>query len=244
MGSDDIVKKRKLETQKLREARKQSKRTSRNFNEIPRILVLTEGLSEKIYFEKIKSILGITTLDVEKSSYTHSIGIINEAITTAKAQEKVGNEYNYIFCIFDLDTVKNKAYLEVISKYKAKDTQIIPIYSFPCIEIWFILHYEIRTKPFDSKGNKSIGDTAKDYIRKNFQPDYHETNKEVIEAFATTYKQAAYNSSQLAQRQQAVDSNNPITTIHQLIYFFEKIQKRSGEYIFEQSIEKFIESKI
>ena len=59
-----------------------------------------------------------------------------------------------------------------------------------------------------------------------------------------TYKQAAYNSSQLAQRQQAVDSNNPITTIHQLIYFFEKIQKRSGEYIFEQSIEKFIESKI
>ena len=91
MGSDDIIKKRKLETQKLREARKQSKRTSRNFNEIPRILVLTEGLSEKIYFEKIKSILGITTLDVvmcaEKTggfnlvNYRHSSGVYHEQET-------------------------------------------------------------------------------------------------------------------------------------------------------------------
>lgn len=244
MGSDDIIKNRKLETQKLRDARKQSKRTSRNFNEIPRILILTEGLTEKIYFEKMKSILGVRTLDVEKSLYTHSVGIIQEAIEKAKAQERIGNEYNYIFCIFDLDTVKNKAYLEMIAKYKAKDTQIIPIYSFPCIEIWFILHYEICTKPFDSRGKKSIGDTAKDYIRTKFEPDYHETNKEIIESFATSYKQAAYNSSQLANRQQAVDSNNPITTIHQLIYFLERIHKRLGEYIFEQSIEEFIESKI
>ncbi|WP_010112254.1 RloB family protein [Acinetobacter sp. P8-3-8] len=244
MGSDDIEKKRKLECQKLRESRKQSKRASRNFNEIPRILILTEGLSEKIYFEKIKNILGLQTLEVEKSAYTDSVGIIKEAISISKAEEKIGNEFNYIFCIFDLDTVKNKEYLEVISRYKPKYTRIIPIYSFPCIEIWFILHYEVCTKPFDSTGKKSIGDTAKDYIRNNFEPDYNETNKEIIEIFATSYKQAAHNSSKLAQSQQAVESNNPITTIHQLIYLLERIHKRSSKYIFEKSIEEFIESKI
>lgn len=244
MGSDDIVKNRKLETQKLRDARKKSKRASRNFNEIPRILILTEGLSERIYFRAIKNILNLRTLDVEKSSYTNSVGIVKEAATIARTQEKIGNEYNYIFCIFDLDTVKNRKYVEEISKYRSKDTQIIPIYSFPCIEIWFILHYEICTKPFDSTGKKSIGDTAKDYIRKKFEPNYNETNEEFLEELATRFKLASYNSMQLAQHQKNVDSNNPITTIHQLISLFERINKRSGKYNFERSIEDFIESKI
>jgi len=243
MGSDDIVKKRMIETKKLRQERK-SNRSSKTRNQIPKVLILTEGQSEKIYFDKIKEILLLNTLDVIQSEYTNSKGIVKEAIKFAKKSQHDGDEYTYVFCIFDLDTVKDTEYLTVIEKSRLKDTKIIPIYTFPCIEVWFILHYEVCTKPFDSKGKDSIGDTVKRYLKDRFEPVYSETNKECIEAFAEDYKRAIYNSFKLVGLQTEVDSINPISSVHQLILLLENIKQPQDSYTFERTIEKFIESKI
>jgi hypothetical protein len=243
MGSDDIVKKKMVENRKLRQERK-SNRNSKIRNQIPKVLILTEGKSEKIYFDKIKEILTLNTLDVIQSEYTDSNGIIKEAVRKAKKSQSDGDEYTFIFCIFDLDTVKNIEYLTVIEKSRLRDTKIIPIYTFPCIEVWFILHYEVCTKPFHSMGKKSIGDTVKNYLKERFEATYSEANEECIRSFAEDYKRAIYNSTQLVKLQTEVDSINPISTIHQLILFLENVKLPESNHIFERTIEELIEAKI
>lgn len=241
MGSDDIVKKQMVENRKHRQQLK-SNRNSKIRNQIPKVLILTEGKSEKIYFDRIKEILTLNTLDVIQSEYTDSNGIIKEAVKKAKKSQHNGDEYNFIFCIFDLDTVNNIEYLT--PKSRLKDTKIIPIYTFPCIEVWFILHYETCTKPFHSMGKKSIGDSVKGYLKERFESTYSETNEDCIKALAGNYKRAVYNSIQLVELQREVDSMNPISTIHKLISFLENVKFPENSYIFERDIEDFIEAKI
>lgn len=130
MGTDDIAKKRIVATRKAREERKINTRSAGDRSLIPRILILTEGDSEEIYFQKLIENMTLDTVTVRKSTHTDSVGIINDAIKSAKAAERKQNEYTYIFCIFDLDTVRNKKFLDVISKYKSRNTMIFQyIYS-------------------------------------------------------------------------------------------------------------------
>lgn len=244
MGTDDIAKKRIVATRKAREERKINTRSAGDRSLIPRILILTEGDSEEIYFQKLIENMTLDTVTVRKSTHTDSVGIINDAIKSAKAAERKQNEYTYIFCIFDLDTVRNKKFLDVISKYKSRNTMIFPIYSFPCIEVFFSLHFEICTKPFHLTGNKSIGDTVKDYFRQKFDNEYSENNKDSIERLTYEYRKAIYHSEKLIEHQVSVDSINPIITVHKLLILLELIFNRKSPYIFKRDIEEFIESKI
>ena len=244
MGTDDIGKKRKVENKRLRSERKEAKRSVGNRSLIPKILILTEGYSEEIYFKKLVELLSLNTVEVQKSTHTDSDGIVKNASTHAKGSKRAGDEYSFIFCIFDLDTVRNRNFLNTISTYKTGLTEIIPVYSFPCIEIWFILHFEVCTKPFHSKDKKSIGDTVKEYFTKNYVENYSEMNTESIEQLVHLYKRAIHNARQLAAHQTEVDSNNPITTIHNLVILLDNIFNRTNNYMFERTVESFIEAKI
>jgi len=246
MGTDDIAKKRILANRKAREDRKIANRSAGNRSVIPRILILTEGDSEEIYFQELIDSMSLDTVFVRKSTHTDSVGIINDAIKSAKSEAKNGNEYTYIFCIFDLDTVKNKSFLDLISRYRSKTTEIFPIYSFPCIEVFFCLHFEICTRPFHTiRKKKSIGDSVKEYFQQNFDNEYSETNRESIKNLIPQYRNAIYNSQKLIEHQISVNSINPISTVHKLLILLESIYKRKGHYIFErEDIESFIESNI
>jgi hypothetical protein len=245
MGTDDIAKKKILANRKAKEDRKIVSRSAGYRSLIPRLLILLEGESEEIYFQELIDSMSLDTVFVRKSTHTDSVGIINEAIKSAKLEAKTENEYTYIFCIFDLDTVKNKSFLDLISKYRSKTTEIFPIYSFPCIEVFFCLHFEICTRPFNPiRKNKSIGDSVKEYFQQNFDSEYFETNRESIKKLIPQYKRAIYNSQKLIEHQISVDSINPISTVHKLLILLESIYKREGPYIFERGIESFIESKI
>lgn len=244
MGTDNIAKKRILANKKAKEERKLASRSAGNRSLIPRVLILTEGESEEIYFQELIENMSLNTVFVRKSTHTDSVGIITDAVKSAKQEAKNGTEYTYIFCVFDLDTVQNKRFLDSISKYRSKTTEIFPIYSFPCIEVFFCLHFDICTKPFSAIDKKSIGDTVKEYFQQNFDSEYSETNRESIKKLIPEYKGAIYNSQKLIEHQIAVDSINPISTVHKLLILLESIYKRKSPYIFERDIENFIESKI
>ncbi|OCL18916.1 hypothetical protein A9G07_11815 [Gilliamella sp. wkB72] len=248
MGSEDLKKKKIIENKKNRANRKDIRR---NINHrrliIPKILILTEGVSEKIYFDGLKNKLSLSTLSVIKSEYTDSVGIIKNAITIAEESIQKLEPFDYIFCIFDLDTVKDKNFINEVTNYenqnpKQPKVKIFPIYTYPCFEIWFILHFCLCTKPFTSKGKKSIGDTAKSYLKKHAN-EYNETNKKCIEKFIDNYKEALNNSMKLIEWQKDNESINPICTIHKLVKLLENINQRNHEgYIFTKDHEeKFIE---
>ena len=246
MGSDDIAKKRISANKERRNSQKETRKARNvgNRSIIPNILILTEGYSENIYFNKLIQILSLGTVKSRKSISTACTGILREAEEEAIKLKDTEMELNYIFCIFDLDTVRNKRHLEILSKINSDFTQIIPIYSFPCIEIWFLLHYECNPRPFQSKGKKSIGDTVKEHFKKTYAPEYSETNTDIIEALATQYNHAIHNSIRLYEQQVQVNSNNPITNIHSLVLLLKNISDRTQNYSFDEQYQCFIEAHI
>ncbi|AWT49710.1 hypothetical protein DLE54_09465 [Psychrobacter sp. YP14] len=248
MGSDDINKRRIKEN---REARKRKKlaRKANNRLSIPKILILTEGYSEEIYFNQLKNNLRLNTVYVKKSNHTDALRIIEEAIDYGEKSIEQKNEYNYIFCIFDLDTVKNKHFLSTINsynhRYKKENSIIYPIITYPCIEFWFILHYDCYDTPFNAKRNHSIGDIAKKEFKK-YDSNYHETNKNSITVLVTNYKNAIYNAQRVVGKQQQSNSFNPITNIHQLVTLLDNIyhRKLDSGYKYIERIDSYILSQI
>ena len=95
MGTDDIAKKRIAASRKAKEDRKLAKRSAGNRSLIPKVLILTEGDSEEIYFQKLIENMSLPTVFSEKSSCTDSVGIVSEAVKLAKAEERKGNAYTY-----------------------------------------------------------------------------------------------------------------------------------------------------
>lgn len=250
MGSEDLKKKKIDENKKIRANKKDIRRNNNYRQIIPKILILTEGVSEKIYFDGLKNKFSLSTLSVIKSEYTDSVGIIKKAIKIAEESIQNHEPFDYIFCIFDLDTVKDKNFINELINYENQNSKhpkvkIFPIYNYPCFEIWFILHFDLCIKPFNSKGKKSIGDTAKTYLKK-YAKGYNETNKRCIEQFIDYYKEALNNSMKLIERQKDNKSINPICTIHKLVKLLENINQRNhGGYIFSKDHEEeFIESYI
>lgn len=245
MGTDNIEQRKKAENkakrQKAKDARKANTRQA-----IPKILILTEGYSEKYYFESLVFLLEVQNVTTRKSASTDSYGIVSNAIEIAKEAEENGDFFGYIFCIFDLDTVQDKRFLELIASFNKinEDTKIFPVFTFPCIEIWFILHYKCYIKPFAKTSDKSIGDTVKDVFISDYCPDYYETNESCINSIADNYKTAVFNAKKLYEQQIQVDSINPITNIHQLVLLLIEISDRTNNYNYINQSDNYILSKI
>lgn len=224
---------------------KSGKRLSRKKEILPRILILTEGYTEEIYFNKIANIFSLQTVEIKRSCHTNVNGIVKEAKTIAKNAQQEGNEYNFIFCIFDLDTINNKDYINILNNTKNKLTKILPIYSNPCIEVWFILHYEYCDQPFSKRNKKTIGNEVKSYFKNHYNNSYDETNKVIINEIAEKYEEAVKNARQLIENQMNCESINPITTIYRIIEVLQNIDKKLNKYDFESfKVESFIEKHL
>ena len=246
MGSDDLAKKRIFANKQRRNSLKQTRkaRAVGNRSVIPNILILTEGYSENIYFTELIRILSLNTVKSRKSISTACKGILQEAEEEAIKFKDKEDELNYIFCIFDLDTVKDRSHLEILSKVNSPFTKIIPVYSFPCIEIWFLMHYECVTRPFNPIGKKSIGDVVKSYLIDTYCSEYYEANEDVIKDIASGYNHAIHNSIRLYEHQVEVDSINPLTNIHSLVILLKNISDRTQDYLFDEQVQDFIQSKL
>lgn len=246
MGTDDLAKKRISANKERRTALKELRkaRSVGNRTIFPNILILTEGFSENIYFDELIKVLGLDTVFSRKSVSTSSKGILQEAEHEDLINKDTEKEWTYIFCVFDLDTVKDRSHLELLSRININFTKIIPIYSFPCIEIWFLLHFECNTRPFQSKGKKSIGNIVKSHFINTYSPEYLETNEDVIRPLAHAHDNAIHNSIRLYSQQVEVKSNNPISNIHALVTLLKNMSDRTQEYDYNYEYQSFIEDNL
>jgi len=106
------------------------------------ILIIGEGETEQTYFKEIGSSFKIK-VDPDLPSKPDYENIFKRA--EAKFDSDI---YSHVFCLIDLDYIhRNKKigeYCEtkdkILNKLKKKNLTVIE--SCPCIEYWFLLHYE------------------------------------------------------------------------------------------------------
>ena len=117
-------------------------------------LIISEGDIEKIYFNQYNKYLnqldGKVNINVYTAGHTTDpLGIVKYAIKKIKAS-KDRKIFEKIFCVFDTDTVKQGAENKknfIKAEELAKKHNFGLITSFPCFELWLLLHFEDYSKP-------------------------------------------------------------------------------------------------
>lgn len=120
--------------------------TSRRHIEIDKnkiILIGFEGSTENNYFDNFKCQNKKYRIKYAFGNQTDPVNLVKNLYNTINREyDSDFFDSNKAYCVFDLDTYKNKEdkikeALALCNKYG-----ITPITSAPCIELWYLLHFE------------------------------------------------------------------------------------------------------
>ena len=110
-------------------------------------LIAYEGnnKTEKNYFYNFLSREKNFVIKIVPGNETDPINLIKQTINKVKEIDLDFNNGDLAYCVFDTDTdtSKNNQIIKAVSL--ALKNNVIPIISSPCIELWFLLHYEYTT---------------------------------------------------------------------------------------------------
>lgn len=116
------------------------------------VLVSYEGnnKTERNYFDSFKGIDKNYTIKVVPGNETDPVILVKQTIEKSKELKLDLNNDDRAYCIFDTDinTRKNIQIKQALDL--ARDNNITLITSSPCIEVWFLLHYEYTTANMNS----------------------------------------------------------------------------------------------
>ena len=198
-----------------------------------RILILTEGETEQIYFSGLKNHHRLSNVDVLQCTWgTNAANIYAEACSIGRKEFKAGIGYTHIFCVFDLDTAKTTNAFGVVETIYAKKhtfcSKMHAIVSNPCFDAWYLLHFLYSCAPFAAQGNKTIGNVVKSKLDKEwknaFNTNYNETISNTYQTLLEKSQAGHTNADRLLQEQQVNQGNNPITNVHELVKFLETLR--------------------
>ena len=150
-----------------------------------KILIAVEGTNktEKIYFSNFDDGKKPYTITIAKGNDTDQLGMIKLLSKEIDKRDIDLSNGDIAFCVFDTDinTKKNKIIEDAINLAKEKGIRIIT--STPCIELWFLLHFEYTAARLS---NNSVIKRLKKYLPKyqkniNIFPDIKDKVYEAIE---------------------------------------------------------------
>jgi hypothetical protein len=206
MANDQLHHKRATSLEKLR---RQGKREPQKT-----YLIVCEGTTEESYF---KALCGSrSNVTVTKSGGSCPMGIVKYA------QEEM-EYYHAIICVFDKEFDKgrekkfrqaNEKLARLAKKYTKKT--IIGAWSVPCFELWFLLHFEPSSSPFDScEAVEKKLKTKEKFEKYDKAGNYHKFLSDKTES-------ALSNAAALYEESQHNQSDNPSTTVHLTVEFLLK----------------------
>ena len=131
MGTDNLHHKRKAKKTKDHQRRIASRQP------YDRVLIVCEGQkTEPLYFNSLREEyrLQATDICITNAKGSDPMSLVKYAIDLYKNSQKEGNDFDFVFCVFDKDDHANyKQAINEISKIKNK-AEFHAITSVPCFE--------------------------------------------------------------------------------------------------------------
>ena len=160
----------------------------------PNFFVFCEGETEIAYVKFLRSLYRAPIQVIVKKGKSN----ISEDYIERSQNEYVRTEQDKVFLMYDLDV---DGMLEQLQKIPNAEL----IVSNPCIELWFLLHYQDQKSEISSyKCIKKLQKVSKEYKKGTLS----EEEKDVL----------AKNKDQALERaKKLVEFQNPSTTIHRLL---------------------------
>ncbi len=200
-----------------------------------RVLIVCEGeKTEVIYLNALVVSLGLTTANVEVCGDCDSAP--KSVVDFGLEKYKTDNDYDLIFFVFDRDS--HPSYDEALRSIsglskskKFNSSHLKAITSFPCFEIWFLLHFEAHSRPYVAGGGKSpCGNLISALKKKEGFEHYEKGHSGHFEELHNRLHQAKLNSARTLQQSiengSAEHHGNPSTLMHTLVEALQDIAEK------------------
>lgn len=175
----------------------------------PAILIFTEGITEKKYFEKLNQ--KYSTKIAVKVSETRKQGLdlveeANKLLKNPRNTTLAKYKHDLVYVIFDKDDLEESNLLKAAQK--AEDYQFKIGFSNEAIEIWLLSHFEIVSKKLSREQlNKKLS---------NFLGGkYTKTDEKQLDKLVDLVDDALRNTANMAEE---IDfSRNPYTNLGSIV---------------------------
>jgi hypothetical protein len=181
-----------------------------------RVLLVCEGKkTEPYYFEglRIHYALNSVNISIRPADGSDPVSIVQFALRHI-------DEFDRGYCVFDRDEHANfDTALTMLRESQPGQTgKLTAIPSFPCFEIWPLLHFRYSTAEIYRVGRQSPGDVAVRELSK-FIPGYTKGHSGVFRILLPTLPVGMRNAAQLERDNIRTRSNNPGTKLHRLVHY-------------------------
>lgn len=196
-------------------------------NERRKTLIVCEGTkTEPKYFKDMISDLRISNADViiEPGKHSNPSSVVNTAIETYEKDRS----FELIYCLIDTDEfgtdIDNARKIMREHNFSRRERGLggpkLPeafiLQSNPCIEVWFILHFEMLTRSF-VKNTKTAAMNCKGYLSDTWITDYCEALEDLYPRLKDKGGDAYKNSVSLKKWLNDNACEHPFTEVEILV---------------------------
>lgn len=198
------------------------------FKAKPRFAIIVDGECEFWYINMIKRNERSIRVDLKPE-----IPQRKKLIELFNKVKELSNDYDKVFWIVDFDVILSesrvtkkglKSSLQEFNEYQTEINNnfknVVIIINNPCLEYWFLLHFESTTKFFDTckSSEKALIKHLKDYEKT--EKYYTKQDNDIYQKLKSQLKNACLNAS---KPNKFNSSNNYYTGISQMHLLFNKI---------------------
>jgi hypothetical protein len=182
-------------------------------------LIVTEGKTERAYFEGLRVRLGLATIEVKvvDPDVTDPMGLVSKAkdLRSKRAQDVQTDStlvpFDNAWVVFDLEAPHGPRRPQAASAIDHAHTANVDCApSDPSFEYWLILHHEFTTKLFASAR------TAEQHLRENHMPSYSKGGK-LPDSLFERVPVAVQNAAKCRNHRRSTDGTNPSTDVDLLV---------------------------
>ena len=130
------------------------------------------------------------------------------------------DNYNRIYCVFDRDEHTNydAALQRIADSSEGKAGRLIAITSWPCFEIWVLLHFKYSSAAFAKTSRESACDKVVSEVRQHLRV-YVKGHKTIFDELSPKLPTALQNAKRLESENIKTGSDNPSTKVHDLVEY-------------------------
>ena len=190
------------------------------------MLIVCEGeRTEPLYFRELADHYRLATANivvVGSGSDPHTV--VREAKELQKRERRQGEQYDEVYCVFDRD--EHPAF-DNASK-DATDSGLKLARSWPCFELWLLLHFVYSRGPYTNEGGRSpCGNCIRDL--RTHLPGYEKATPGLFRILKAQLEDAKRNAERAITDAERTGAPNPSTEVHELVDYLQSINSGSGD---------------
>jgi hypothetical protein len=203
----------------------QTKRRGPKREPYDRVLIVCEGeKTEPYYFNELKDHYRLSTanISVTPASGSDPLSIVHTAKSIKADATRQRNPYDRVYCVFDRDEHAN---FEAACQQMA-DARLDSARSWPCFEVWLLLHFRYSREPLARSGRRSPADNCIRTLREQRgMEDYQKARRGLFAKLLPRLEADAKVNAERSRRDACTDGeDNPSTEVHTLVAYLQQLK--------------------